>query len=284
MGREAWKLGSGMADDIDFFITKGRFGFLANYMQGTRPMLIWEGHSPDDESVTEVGFSIGEDWTIVGNGDSVISTKNRKTFVHTTIAGRMVSRLIDSLGTIPDGAPVEPGEYTEKVNDKTFRNRWWLRPLLDGNQLDPHIWEGYAFHLVRERVEYKGLHRDGKPAAGAQQGQSENVTTNPLMPVAFLSYRGQTAPDVSAPAAAAATATASSAPAAASAPATSTASTNGAANGLAHKKLQLLLTKHTDRQQFQLEAMDVREVAQDDALMAHVMDDGPSGYWATNKK
>jgi hypothetical protein len=149
MAREDWETTTGFADDFDFVVTGARFGFIKEYMGGTVPLLIWEGHSPDDDSVTEVSFPIGSGWEVKDNGRRVQHESGKKKFVRNSIVGHLIRRVVDDL----------------KVES-----------ILDGSPTDAQVWVGLGFHMKREKIVYPGLKKDDK----------DGVETERLMPVAFL--------------------------------------------------------------------------------------------------
>lgn len=232
IARADWETPSGFADDFDFHIDDARFGFLSNYMGGTVPLLIWEGHSPDDDGVSDVAFPIGSGWDVKANGQRVEHENGKKKFVRNSVVGHLIRRVVDELKveSVLDSAPTEAG-----------------------------AWKGLAFHMKREKISYPNLKKDDK----------EGVDTERLMPVAVLkSDSGSRSKSGSKP----------------SAETSEKADTNGVPNANASllKKLTLLATK-LERSEFQMKALDMKEVTDDDALMASVLEDGEDGFWAVTR-
>jgi hypothetical protein len=231
MPREDWELGSGFADDFDFHVERAYFGFRDNYMGGQVPLLIWEGSSPDAEDVTEVAFPIGSGWNVVGNGARIEHESGRKKIIRNSVYGHLINRVVNEL----------------KVES-----------VLEGSPLEAKTWEGYTWHLKREKIEYPGLKRDDK----------EGVATERLMPVALVK-------DKTGAKAASKGAQKESAP-----------SANGPVGDgdldipAALKAKLIALAKKHDRGEFQVKALELDEVVANDALMNAILDDGPAGWWA----
>jgi len=246
VSREDFETPSGFADDFDFFIDDARFGYLRSYMDGQVPLLIWEGHSPDAEDVTEVSFPLGTGWTVRDSGARVEHEKGRKTFIRNSIMGHLIRRVVDEL----------------KVEQR-------YPAFFDGSPREAKIWAGFGFHLKREKITYPNLRRDDS---------SQGVETERLMPVAILKVPGEKAAaaskapkDVQGPAAAAASAAADAR--------ASEGGSGDAAKKLLRTKL-VALAKRLDRQQFQLAALDMPGVADDPELLNEVIDDSEEGLWA----
>jgi hypothetical protein len=261
--RDDFETPSGFADDFDFFIDDARFGYLRSYMDGQVPLLIWEGHSPDAEDVTEVSFPLGAGWTVRDSGARVEHEKGRKTFIRNSIMGHLIRRVVDEL----------------KVEQR-------YPAFFDGSPREAKLWVGFGFHLKREKISYPNLRRDDSP---------QGVETERLMPVAVLKVPGEVpgeAPGEKAVPASKApkgvqgsTTAAASATSAAADPGTpARASDNGSLVGDAARKLirakLVALAKRMDRQQFQLAALDMPGVSDDPELLNEVINDSEEGLWA----
>jgi len=236
MAREDWETATGFADDFDFYIDRARFGFNSQYMGGTVPLLIWEGHSPDAEDVTEVSFPIGSGWNVVANGARIEHEEGKKKIVRTSVYGHLIERVIRELR---------------------------VESLESGSPLEAATWVGYGFHLKREKLEYKGLKREG----------DKEVVTERLMPVALIAEPGKTTGNKK-------TTSENASPKSPSGEKSSPKSEEGQAIPSLLKARLIKLAKANERSAFQVAAMEIPEVTEDDVLLANILDDGPEGFWA----
>jgi hypothetical protein len=224
--RGEWELSSGLVEECDFYVDRARFGYRENYMQGTVPLLILEGHSPDSE-VEEVVYPIGTGWRVVANGARIEhESGEKKRIVRTSMYGRLISRVVEELGH-------------EGLMDR-------------GSPYEAKVWVGYGFHLRREKFEFKGLEREGR-----------QVQTERLMPVQIIrtpdEARSEAAPE------------------------------SGPAEDKVKASPALLATliklaRSSDRSEFQARALEVEGVVADQNLLADVLDDSETGFWARYHK
>ena len=114
-----------------------------------------------------------------------------------------------------------------------------------GKPTEATSWNGLGFHWMQKIH----LTVSGKEATG-------------LMPTSFLGKKDIVA----------------------GAPATTTPPAQVAAVGVAVEAAVKIVTECSTAKEFQLKIVKVPEVVADDALMAQCLDDGPEGFFATNKK
>jgi hypothetical protein len=247
--RDDFETPTGFADDFDFFVDDARFGYLRSYMDGQVPLLIWEGHSPDAEDVTEVSFPLGTGWTVRDSGAHVEHEKGRRTFIRNSIMGHLIRRVVDDLN-VEQRCPA----------------------FLDGSPREAKLWVGFGFHLKREKISYPTLRRDDN---------AQGVETERLMPVAILKVPGEKAAPASKASKNASTAAGVDTK---RAPAHAPVSDDGSPTGDAARKLirakLVVLAKRMDRQQFQLAALDMPGVSDDPELLNEVINDSEEGLWA----
>jgi hypothetical protein len=241
MPREDFETPSGFADDFDFYIESAEFSTRDNYMNGQVPLLIWHGHSPDAEDVTEVSFPVSQGWEIRERGARVEHDR-RKTFVRNSIMGHLIRRVVDDLNV-----EKQYPDFVEKGDPKRA-----------------NIWVGFGFHLKREKIRYPNLRRDDA---------TEGMETERLMPTSIIQY-----PTVAKAAKSANTQTQQtqqtqqdrqqeeqSAP---------------AGSSVLRAKLIILARQSATREAFQLAALDMPNLAEDQDLMNEVLNDGPQGFYA----
>lgn len=144
--KDSWDTDSGLPDDFDFYITGASFGYRDEYMNGEVALLIWDGESPDEDTVSII-WPCGSGWEVTKGGDEVEHPK-RTRFVKTSLVGRLIGRVIDEL----------------KVD---MRSR--------GPATKAGVWKGLGFHMRREEIEY-----------GSGILEERGGKTSHLMPVAVL--------------------------------------------------------------------------------------------------
>lgn len=156
--KSTWDTIEGLPDDFDFKVLRSYFGFRDNYQDGTAPLLIWEGDSPDTEITQPIIWPIGKKWNIEDEGARVeregsaglskedYQKKNK--FVKSSIYGRLITRVTTELG-------VDMNKYGPATTGKT--------------------WVGLSFHLQREEISF-----------GPGIMEEKGGKTIHLMPTAFL--------------------------------------------------------------------------------------------------
>ena len=243
MAREDFETPTGLVEECDFIIDEARFGTVKEYMDGQVPLLIWEGHSPDEEEVTQIMFPIGSGWNIRDRGARVEHDKENKTrFIRNSVMGHLIRRCVDDL-KIVDAYP----------------------QFEDGSPREAALWKGFGFHMKREKITYPNLKKDEA---------TTGVETERLMPVAIIKTPAGTAKTGGKPAAKPAAAAAK--PAAA---ASQEAEAPAASEAVLLKKLTLK-AKSVSREDFQMFAMDLPEVQANADLLNQVIDDSDNGFWA----
>jgi len=240
---------SGLADDFDFHITGASFGFREKYNNGETPLLLLQGTSPDVDLPDdyELRISCGNGWEIKDNGKRIVKP------------GRAGARLNDSSKY---GAFVSAIAQMHSKNPAVAEWVSWLTK----NSLsvtEANIWVGVGVHMNRVKKDY-----------GGEIGEKEI-----MMPTACLGVKA-------AKAATKATAPAKAAPEPQAEAQEETQADTGATpegSPVLVKKLTLLAKKLKDRDAFQTDAMDIAELnlKDNEALMASVLDDGPSGFYAS---
>lgn len=126
-----------------------------------------------------------------------------------------------------------------------------------GTPREAAVWNGMGFHMKREEIEY-----------GGEILADKGGKTTHLMPIAFLGFSkpvggGKTALAV--------------APEGESAHVVVPIS-------LTEKKLAIMAKVAATLEEFQSKALDMADVSGNDKLLAEVLDEGPSGFYATHHK
>ncbi|MHA1813643.1 MAG: hypothetical protein ACTSYX_09465 [Candidatus Thorarchaeota archaeon] len=216
MPENTWDTIEGLPDDFDFIIDDAYFGYRDEYQNGEVALLIWEGHSPD-EDVDSIIWPCGSGWEVTNRGANVSHPK-RNRFVKTSMVGRLIDRVVKELGV-----------------DMASR----------GDATEASVWKGLGFHMRREEMSF-----------GPGILEDRGGKTTHLMPVEFLGEQG----------------------AKASKKAGTKTEAKGGGDDLVMKKLSVL-AKKLDKDEWQQKAMDMKEVVDNDDLMAKVLDDSEEGLY-----
>jgi len=122
-----------------------------------------------------------------------------------------------------------------------------------GDPKEAAVWKGLGFHMKREDIEY-----------GSGILEDRGGKTTHLMPVAVLEKpaKGKAKTEATE---------------------TTTEAKEKPSAAALEKKLALLAAK-LSREDFQAKAMDMPEVVADDDLLASILDDSESGFWAKHQK
>ncbi len=257
---------SGLPDDYDIWFTSAEFGYRTNYGNGEAELLILMGESPDVDLADdhEERLSIGKNWEIKENGKRV--SRGSKTDAKFTSNSRYGSWL-QELGKLAETNPVIV-EWMNDVDKRTLTPR------------DAAIWVGVGLHI--KLVKYV-----------TQEGKEKDVS----MPSAFLGYKGPKGKAAAKTTTAAAAATkpaaeskAQVAPAAEAGHADSGSSDSAEFPGNSDvvKRTKLIALKAKDSDSFQLDAMDTKTNPgigdpENQDLIAVILEDGPTGFWARVK-
>lgn len=149
---DTWNLEQGLDDDFDWYITNAAFVKDPDYKADVF-VLRMDGYSPDpDVSTTKILWSLGEGWVSYDGGRTVTHEQGRKTFVATSIMGRLLRRV---------------RQIAEQESPQL------AQILASRKATDASIWVGLGFHFRREEMKFGRGFREGEEPTH-------------LMPVRFL--------------------------------------------------------------------------------------------------
>lgn len=254
----AWETESGLVDDVDGIIVNPRFGLKEEYAQAvqltsqgqdTGLMFLVDLMDDNGEIIATQGWSVGSGWEVSEDSLS-ISHPKRANVVTSSMYGQLQNKCVKELG-------VNMGQY--------------------GSPVEAMSWNLLKFHWMQ--LAHKTV---------------SGVDKTGLMPTEFfgkVELEGETA-EAPAPAPAPAPTPVKVATAQKAAPG----ATSGAAlkarlakpaqpalSAAAQEALKLVGLS-ADAKSFAKAAVKVAAIANDDALMAQILDDSPSGFFAKNKK
>lgn len=130
--KSPWDTDTGLPTDFEFHVTKARFGYRKEYMEGSALLLVWQGTSPTEDT-TEILWAMGAGWT---TEDGITAThEKRERIVKTSIYGKLIDRVTKELG------------YMTEMEKR-------------GAPTNASVWEDLTFFMVREPLEYAGLLED----------------------------------------------------------------------------------------------------------------------------
>ncbi len=238
----------GLIDDFDFTITNAFFAPDASYMEGTQTLLHWEGTTDDpDNAEYSMFWGLGKGWNSPDGGKTIVheSDKADKFFNENSLIWRVINRCLEDFG---------------------------LREVLaaKGSPLEAKVWPGLTFHMKREEMSYgKGIE-----------------PTVRLMPVSFVGggTSGGTggAAKASGTTKKAASSTGTKTAAEKLAEAKAKAEAKKAGGGSLADQLKALAAQHDEFESFQLAAMEVDGVTDDEELMNQILVPD-EGIWAEAK-
>jgi hypothetical protein len=242
---EHWVTTTGFRDDFDFCIDHSYFGYDAQYQDGKQLLLIWEGHVIDPESEENNNAAHHEQWSVGGKdkeGNYLWTTEdNGRSMVHAK--DLKVPNKSSFYGRIIDWAMTQESDELVGI-------------LAKGDPKESGIWNGVVLHMKTREFDY-----------GGEIGKKPRV-----FPEHFIGFDTESAtPTTTDIPKARGTGTAST-PQSASAP----------AGGSVSEKLLGRLAKASDSfEEFVEAAIDIPDVKSNTELRASVMDDGPTGFYAT---
>lgn len=265
----AWQTETGLVDDIDGIIVNPRFGVKEEYAQqvsltsgGAETGLMFMVDLMDDngEVIGNQGWSIGSGWEASEDGRYITHPK-RQNVVNSSLYGQLQDK-------VTRGLQVPIGQY--------------------GLPTDAMAWNYLKFHWMQtahktvsgvEKTSLMPTEFFGKVEfEGEEEAAAAEVPAPAPAPAPITTPAPAPRPVATAPRPAAAPAQ----PAAASIRTRLAAKTKAAVNPNVEKAKELL-SQHNDAKSFAKAAVRIPEIANDDALVAEILEEGPTGFFAKNK-
>lgn len=257
---DPWSTGTGLQDDFDGIITEAFFGTDETY---NAEAVIFVATLTDDDGqpITTLKYSVGKDWIPSDDGTSI--THPRKGKINES------SRFGFFIDRIAQPTTVKAPKHRDVTSPKGMENGLGLGPLLrkkGTSPLEAKSYEGLKFHWNLHEMQTMGTDAEGK-----------RVVKQTLLPTAYI---GEVKSTNGAGTAAAAKATT---------PIVTGAAANAGGGGSSDVDVPAALRKaltakaqSSDARTFTRAASkDPAVIAADDSVMNHILDSGPSGFWAS---
>lgn len=255
-----WEPRESLPDDFDVWIGTAIFGYRSNYTDQSGkqlPLLIWTDlYTPELEpgEQNEIIWSLGTGWDVAPDGSYVTpgaNKRNEKGFTNTSMMGRLIARVAKDM-KVPFPPNASPNVAA--------------------------TWVGLGFHMNRQDIHFEG------------GGNIEIKDRKRLMPTSYLGRKEQG--EVRRLGSIGGVATPPGTPAQNGTPSTLTASAASAgvpiAVGVTTNPLldtvraKAKEAKAAGQQKAIWQAAVIPLSSQDPAILSQILDDGPSGIWATS--